>query len=69
MPGIALGLFALGCSPGGSGSNAFSYLLGGDVSLSITMTLVSTVAALGNLVFPPHPRSTFYRVRSSVFIF
>lgn len=46
MPGIKLGLFALGCSPGGSGSNAFAYLLGGDVSLSITMTLVSTVAAL-----------------------
>ncbi|GFR98118.1 ileal sodium/bile acid cotransporter [Elysia marginata] len=46
LPGIKLGLFALGCSPGGTASNAYSYLLGGDASLSITMTVVSTVLAL-----------------------
>ncbi|KAL8559699.1 hypothetical protein ACOMHN_002232 [Nucella lapillus] len=46
-PALALGFFALGCSPGGSASNAYTMLLGGDVSLSITMTLVSTLAALG----------------------
>ncbi|KAL8559695.1 hypothetical protein ACOMHN_002228 [Nucella lapillus] len=48
-PGVALGFFALGCSPGGSASNLFCYLLGGDVSLSITMTFISTVASIGLL--------------------
>ena len=42
-----LGLFVLGCSPGGNGSNFWTLLLEGDVNLSITMTFVSTVAALG----------------------
>ncbi|CAG5121826.1 unnamed protein product, partial [Candidula unifasciata] len=44
-PGIALGLFACGCAPGGLASNIFTYLLHGNVSLSITMTLVSTLAS------------------------
>uniref|UniRef100_A0A0B7AEI0 Uncharacterized protein n=2 Tax=Arion vulgaris TaxID=1028688 RepID=A0A0B7AEI0_9EUPU len=47
--GIALGLFALGCSPGGSASNAYTFLLDGNVSLSVTMTLISTIASLGLL--------------------
>lgn len=46
-PVVALGFFAMGCSPGGSASNAYSYLLDGDVSLSVTMTFCSTIAALG----------------------
>ncbi|XP_050395539.1 ileal sodium/bile acid cotransporter isoform X1 [Patella vulgata] len=46
-PAIAIGYFALGCSPGGSASNVYTYLLGGDISLSVTMTLVSTVCSLG----------------------
>lgn len=41
------GLLVLGCSPGGTGSNFWTLLLGGDVNLSITMTFVSTIAALG----------------------
>ena len=45
--GQALGMFAVGCSPGGGASNMYAYLLEGDVSLSVTMTLISTVAALG----------------------
>ena len=48
-PGIALGFLATGCSPGGSASNIYTYLLGGDVSLSVTMTLVSTVASIGEI--------------------
>ncbi|KAK2147845.1 hypothetical protein LSH36_532g06048 [Paralvinella palmiformis] len=44
--GIALGLFAAGCAPGGSGSNMYTYLLDGDVSLSVTMTFISTLASL-----------------------
>ncbi|XP_064618751.1 uncharacterized protein LOC135482553 [Lineus longissimus] len=47
--GEAVGIFTLGCSPGGGSSNMYSYLLLGDVSLSITMTLISTIASLGML--------------------
>ena len=35
-----LGLFVLGCSPGGNGSNFWTLLLNGDINLSITMTFV-----------------------------
>jgi len=46
-----LGLFVLGCSPGGTGSNFWCILLKGDINLSITMTFISTVAALGMMPF------------------
>nr|KAG5690479.1 hypothetical protein BaRGS_016479 [Batillaria attramentaria] len=46
-PGVALGLFAVGCCPGGGASNSYCFLLGGDVSLSITMTFISNLAAIG----------------------
>merc|ERR550519_827735 len=42
-----LGLFVLGCCPGGTGSNFWTLLLQGDINLSITMTFLSTVLALG----------------------
>lgn len=52
---LRLGLFTLGCSPGGSMSNFWTLLFNGDVNLSITMTFISTIAALGsfpqNLLF------------------
>ena len=41
-----LGLFVLGCCPGGTGSNFWTLLFDGDVDLSITMTFVSTLAAM-----------------------
>lgn len=43
---LRLGLFTLGCSPGGSMSNFWTLLFDGDVNLSITMTFISTIAAL-----------------------
>ena len=46
-PLFRLGLFVLGCCPGGTGSNFWCLLLNGDINLSITMTFISTVAALG----------------------
>ncbi|KAL3859377.1 hypothetical protein ACJMK2_009606 [Sinanodonta woodiana] len=49
-PVFALSIFVCGCCPGGGNSNIYTYLLGGDVSLSITMTLISSIVALG--VFP-----------------
>ena len=47
---ISFGIFVCGVCPGGGASNIYTYLLGGDVSLSVTMTLISTVAALGMLL-------------------
>lgn len=46
-PALAFGLFSTGCSPGGSASNVYTYLLDGNVSLSVTMTFVSTILSLG----------------------
>ena len=42
-----LGLFVMGCCPGGNASNFWCKLLGGDINLSITMTTISTISALG----------------------
>ncbi|XP_045584542.1 hepatic sodium/bile acid cotransporter [Procambarus clarkii] len=42
-----LGLFTLGCSPGGTSSNFWTLMFDGDINLSITMTAVSTVCAMG----------------------
>ena len=42
-----LGLILLGSCPGGAASNFWTAMLGGDVNLSVTMTLVSSVASFG----------------------
>ncbi|XP_055964720.1 P3 protein isoform X1 [Sorex fumeus] len=42
---LALGLIITCSSPGGGGSYLFSLFLGGDVTLAISMTFISTVAA------------------------
>ncbi|XP_066942403.1 ileal sodium/bile acid cotransporter-like [Macrobrachium rosenbergii] len=44
-PEMWLGLFLTGCSPGGGGSNMWTYILGGSLDLSVTMTFISTVGA------------------------
>ena len=44
---FALGLFVTGCSPGGGASNYWTILLGGNANLSVTMTFLSTIGALG----------------------
>ena len=44
-----LGLFVLGCSPGGNNSNFWCLLLGGDLNLSLAMTFFSTILAVGRL--------------------
>nr|XP_011446280.2 ileal sodium/bile acid cotransporter [Crassostrea gigas]XP_011446281.2 ileal sodium/bile acid cotransporter [Crassostrea gigas]XP_034339497.1 ileal sodium/bile acid cotransporter [Crassostrea gigas]XP_034339498.1 ileal sodium/bile acid cotransporter [Crassostrea gigas]XP_034339499.1 ileal sodium/bile acid cotransporter [Crassostrea gigas] len=46
-PAVALGIFISGVCPGGGVSNIYSHLLDGDLSLSITMTTICTIAALG----------------------
>lgn len=42
----ALGLVLVGCTPGGLASNLLTQILGGNVSLSIAMTMASTLSAL-----------------------
>ena len=42
---VAIGLIMLGCTPGGTTSNLFSYFAKGDVALSISMTVTSTFLA------------------------
>ena len=49
LAAVSLGIFIAGCCPGGGASNMYSYLLRGDLSLSITMTALSTILALGKL--------------------
>jgi BASS family bile acid:Na+ symporter len=40
---VASGLILIGCCPGGVSSNVITYLAGGNVPLSVTMTAVSTL--------------------------
>lgn len=46
---FALGFVLLACCPGGSSSNIFSKLAGGNVALSVTMTALSSVLTLFTL--------------------
>ena len=41
-----IGLVLIACCPGGSSSNVFSKLAGGDVALSVTLTAISSVVTL-----------------------
>lgn len=45
-PMLAVGLILVGTCSGGTASNVMTYLAGGDVALSITMTVVSTLLAI-----------------------
>lgn len=43
---VALGLMLIACCPGGSSSNVFSALAGGDVALSVSLTALSSAITL-----------------------
>ena len=45
-PQLLVGLVLVGCSPGGTASNVICYLANGDVALSITLTVASTLLAV-----------------------
>lgn len=45
-PVMMAGIVLVGCSPGGTASNVITYLAKGNVALSITLTLTSTVLAV-----------------------
>lgn len=42
-PDLAIGVILVGCCPGGTASNVITYIAGGDVALSVGMTIVSTL--------------------------
>ena len=42
-PLFYLGFMLIACSPGGSSSNVFSMLAGGDVALSVSLTALSSI--------------------------
>ena len=48
-PVFFIGLMLIACSPGGSSSNIFSKLAGGDVALSVTLTAMSSLITLFTL--------------------
>ena len=50
-PVFFIGLVLIACCPGGSSSNVFSRLAGGDVALSVTLTALSSVITLFTIPF------------------
>ncbi|XP_072049679.1 ileal sodium/bile acid cotransporter-like [Amphiura filiformis] len=46
-PQFAIGMLIIGCSPGGTISNLFTYWTNGDTCLSVVMTTASTIFAFG----------------------
>ena len=44
-PSVALGMFVVACCPGGVVSNYFTYLAGGNVAYSVTLTATSSAMA------------------------
>lgn len=49
-PEFAVGLMLLAAAPGGPIANLYSYLAGGDVALSITLTAVNSILSI--VIFP-----------------
>ena len=49
-PAYAVGLILMGCMPGGTTSNIFTYFSKGSLSLSILMTVSSTLVAMAHSV-------------------
>lgn len=46
-PAMRLGMFFTGCAPGGGASNIWTFILGGNLNLSLAMTSISTLASFG----------------------
>lgn len=50
-PVFFIGMVLIACCPGGSSSNVFSKLAGGDVALSVTLTALSSIITLLTIPF------------------
>jgi len=48
---LFIGIVLIGCCPGGSSSNIFSKLAGGDVALSVSLTAISSLVTLITIPF------------------
>lgn len=48
-PAFFIGIMLIACCPGGSSSNIFSMLVGGDVALSVSLTACSSIITLFTL--------------------
>ncbi|KAF9418051.1 hypothetical protein HW555_005035 [Spodoptera exigua] len=46
-PAMRLGMFFTGVAPGGGASNIWTFILGGNLNLSLAMTSISTLACFG----------------------
>lgn len=46
---MRLGMFFTGVAPGGGASNIWTFILGGNLNLSLAMTTLSTIAAFGEI--------------------
>ncbi|KOB71638.1 Sodium-bile acid cotransporter, partial [Operophtera brumata] len=49
-PDMRLGMFFTGVSPGGGASNIWTFILGGNLNLSLAMSSISTLASFGLLI-------------------
>ncbi|XP_013165652.1 PREDICTED: ileal sodium/bile acid cotransporter-like isoform X2 [Papilio xuthus] len=47
LPEMHLGMFCTGVAPGGGASNIWTFVLGGNLNLSLAMTTISTLSAFG----------------------
>jgi hypothetical protein len=68
---LGFGLLGTASAPGGGGRNIWTFLLGGDLDLSITMTFFSKAIALGKSPScSPKEKSNYLPIfdRSSVLI-
>ena len=45
-PAIAIGLIIVGCMPGGTSSNLFTYFAKANLSLSVIVTMLTTMTAI-----------------------
>lgn len=62
QPVFFIGLMLIACSPGGSSSNIFSKLAGGDVALSVTLTALSSLITLVTIFFIQHYKTIFAHI-------
>lgn len=46
-PAMRLGMFFTGVAPGGGASNVWTFILGGNLNLSLAMTTISTICSFG----------------------
>ena len=66
QPVFLVGLMLIACSPGGSSSNVFSMLAGGDVALSVTLTAFSSIITLVTLPFIMAAYTSFLGTQANI---